>query len=177
MLSLLVPATLSSQVALYPEAVEPAAWERFALRVVNQEEAPVVTVEIALPEVLQILGTDQAPGWTAERVPATGSTPPMIVWRGGEVPTGSFREFPFIARVPADARRRQLVFPVKLGRRDGSETVFGPGGAGRALVVPIRGTTGISAWGAFALAGAAMGLAVLALGVALLARRVGPGCH
>lgn len=170
----MLPGSLTSQVALEPTTIEPAAWERFALRVVNQSETPVVAVEIALPDVLQILGIDQPPGWAAELVRATDSTPPSIVWWGGEVPRGGFREFPFMGRLPADARRRELVFPVTLGRADGSETVFGPGGQGRALAVAISGTTGISAWGAFALAGGAMGLAVLALALALLARRERP---
>ncbi len=166
-LSALAPGPLVAQVAIHPAAIEPAAWERVALRAVNQAESPVVAVELTVPEVLVVLGTDAPPGWTVESVPATDSTPPVVRWIGGELQRGAFREFPLLVRLPADARRRQLVFPVALHRSDGSIAIWGPGGEGRALTVSIRGTTGVSAWGAFAFAGAAMGIAVLALALAV----------
>lgn len=158
---------LAAQVAIHPPAVQPAAWERLALRVVNQADAAVVAVELTVPEVLQILGTDAPAGWRVESVSATDTSPPVLRWTGGALPRGAFHEFPLLVRVPADARRRTLVLPVTVQRSDGSTAIWGPGGEGRALTVSIHGTTDVSAWGAFAFAGAAMGMAVLALALAI----------
>ncbi len=176
--TLLLPAilhpVLMAQVALHPTSVEPAAWERFALRVVNQSDVPVVAVRIEIPEALIVLGVDAPVEWTESRVPATEATPQVVEWRGGPLLRGEFREFPFFARLPADARHKVLVFPVRLTREDGTSTEWNRGAAGAPLSVRIRETTRLSARGAFALAGAALGLAALAVALSLFARRTGP---
>lgn len=171
LVALIVSAPLCGQVTVYPSVTEPAAWERFALRVVNQTDVPVTAVRLAVPDVLTVLGVDSPQGWTVQHVTATDSTPQSIAWSGAILSRGQFREFPFLARLPADARRKELVFPVQITKQDGSTVEWGPSGAGSAPRVTIRGTTAVSAWGAFSFAGAAMGVAVLALALTLLGRR------
>jgi uncharacterized protein YcnI len=160
-----------AQVAIHPTAVAPASWERFGLRVVSQADSPVVSVRLLVPDALSVLGVDAPPGWTARHAAATDSTPQAIVWTGARVERGQFREFTFLGRLAADARRRELVFPVHLTRADGSTLEWSRDGAGAPLVVLIQGTTRLSPWGALAAAGAAIGLASLALVLALLALR------
>jgi uncharacterized protein YcnI len=158
-----------AQVAIHPTAVAPASWERFGLRVVSQYDSPVVSVRLLVPDALAVLGVDAPPGWTAHHIAATDSTPQAIEWTGSRVERGEFREFAFLGRLAADARRKELVFPVHLTRADGSTLEWSRDGAGAPLVVLIRGTTRLSPWGALAAAGAAIGLASLAMVLALLA--------
>ncbi|MBI2615306.1 MAG: DUF1775 domain-containing protein [Gemmatimonadetes bacterium] len=163
---------LWAQIALDPPSVTPAAWERFTLRVVNQTDTPTVAVRITLPEAVQVLGVGAPPGFTARLQPATDSSAPSIEWSGGRVDRGAFYEFAFLGRVAPDARPgAELVFPVRLTRASGSTVDWARGGASRAPTVSIRGTTAISPAGAFALAGAATGLAILALVLAVVRRR------
>lgn len=163
-----------AQVAIHPTAVAPASWQRFGLRLASQADSPVVSVRLLVPDVVAVLGVDAPPGWTAHHAAATDSTAQAIVWTGSRVERGEFREFAFLGRIAADARRRELVFPVRLTRADGSTLDWSRDGAGAPLVVLIRGTTRLSPWGALAAAGAAIGLASLALVLALLALRTRP---
>jgi len=163
---------LPGQVALDPPTVTPAAWERFTLRVVNQTDTPTVAVRISLPGAIHVLGVAAPPGFTARLEPATDSAAPAIEWSGGRVDPGAFYEFTFLGRVAPDARPgAELVFPVRITRASGSTVEWAEGGAGRPPVVSIQGTTMISAAGAFALAGAAVGLSILALVLTMVRRR------
>lgn len=163
---------LSAQVALVPPSVTPTAWERFTLRVVNQTDTPTVAVRVVVPEAVQVLGVAAPPGFTTRLEPATDTSAPVIEWSGGRIDPGAFYEFAFLGRVAPDARPgSELVFPVRLTRANGSTVNWAPGGAGRAPTVSIQGATAVSAAGAFALAGAATGLAILALVLAVVRRR------
>jgi hypothetical protein len=71
--------------------------------------------------------------------------------------------FVFLGRVGADVPRRELRFPVELTDASGTVRELRRGGDGIEPRMLIAGTTQISPWAAFALAGAAFGLAVLAL--------------
>lgn len=150
----------------------PAAWERFTLRVVNQTDTPTVAVRITLPEAIQVLGVAAASGFTARVEPATDHSAPVIEWSGGHLDRGGLVEFAFLGRVAPDARPgAELVFPVQITRANGSTVEWVRGGAGQPPVATVEGTTAISASGAFALAGAATGIAILALVLALVRRR------
>lgn len=163
---------LPAQVALDPPSVTPAAWERFALRVVNQTDTPTVAVRITLPEAIQVLGVSAPSGFTPRLEPATDASAPGIEWSGGRVERGALVEFAFLGRVDPNARPgARLVFPVRITRANGATVEWTRGGAGQPPVVTVQGTTAISASGAFALAGAATGLAILALVLALVRRR------
>jgi hypothetical protein len=163
---------LPGQVALDPTIVTPAAWERFTLRVVNQTDTPTVAVRITLPGAIQVLGVAAPAGFTARLQPATDSAAAALEWSGGRVDPGSFYEFTFLGRVEPNARPgAELTFPVRLTRASGSTVEWARGGAGRAPTATVQGTTAVSASGAFALAGAAVGLSILALVFALVRRR------
>jgi uncharacterized protein YcnI len=158
-------------VQIVPQVVEPGQFERFAVRVVNQAGPAQTRVVVRVPEVVAVLGTDEPPGWVATVHPVTDSTPAMIEWTGGAISAGAFREFAFLGRLSADARRQTLVFPARVEREDGSVVEWSRGGDGPPPVVAIRGSTTMSSWGAFALAGVATGLAALALALAVSRRR------
>ena len=162
----LVVAPLGAQVTIRPETVEPAAWERFALQVVNQQPIGIVRVRLEVPEAVAILGTQAPPGWRFTVSAATDSTPQTIEWWGDSLAAGTYEEFAFLGRIMGDARRRSLVFPVTIGRVDGTERRWGAGGEGRAPRVLIRGATFMTTWGAAALGGAALGVSALALAFA-----------
>lgn len=167
-LSLLLATAAQAQVDLYPPTVKPAAWERFALRAINQTDTAFVAVRLTVPEAIMVLGVEPLPGWEFRLIAGSDTTPQIIEWSGGELPRGEFLEFAFFGRLPADARRRELVFPVHLTRASGSVVAWDRrSGGGEAPTVRILGTTTVTAWGSLALAGVAVGLSVLALALAV----------
>lgn len=167
--------TLALQVSITPPTVTPAAMERFALRVANPTDTPIVSVRVAVPEALSILGVDAPAGWTARIVPGSDSAAPAIEWTGS-LGAREFRELAFFARLGGAVKNETLVFPVRVVRADGRERRWGPDGIAPAPVVQIQGALGVTAGGAFMLASAALGLAILALALALLRRphRISP---
>jgi len=164
-------APLAAQVSVAPAFVEPAAFERFALRIANPDSSPVVRVRLGIPDVLTVLGVDAPPGWSWTLSAATDTSAAAVEWSGYALPQGAFREFAVFARLASDARELSLAFPVRLERADGGTVTWTRGGDAPPLLVGIRATTGVSARGAVALAGGALGLAVLALALALSRRR------
>ena len=159
---------LDAQVDIDPTTVKPAAWERFALRVVNQTDTAFTRVRLTVPEVIMILGVEPLPGWTFTVIAASDTSPQSIEWSEGSHVRGEYREYAFFGRIPADAKRRELVFPVTLTRASGSVVEWNRRReTGAPPTVQIVGTTGISPWASMALAGGAVGIAILALALAV----------
>ncbi len=163
---------LEAQVDLDPATVKPAAWERFALRVVNQTDTAFTRVRLTVPEAVMVLGVEPLPGWTFQLVAASDTTPQFIEWAEGNLWRGEYREFAFFGRIPSDVARRELVFPVQLTRASGSLVEWNHrSDTGTPPTVQIVGTTGVTAWGAVGLAGDAVGIAALALALAVSRKR------
>lgn len=148
------------QVSVRPTTVVPAQHERFAIQVANPAEAAIVAVRVAVPEAIAVLGVDAPPAWTARLLPAADTAPQAIEWDGGALGRREFREFAFLGRLPADARRATLVLPVLVRFADGTAREW-------RAEVPIRGSVGVTPGGAFVLAAGAFGVAVLAIALAL----------
>lgn len=176
-ISLLIgaPATLHAQVSVSPQVTTPAAWERFAVRVINQTDTATVAVQVEVPEIIMVLGVEPKAGWTIQSVPPTDSTGQVISWTGGAVTKGQYGEFAFLGRLEANAKREDLGFPVRIQRANGSVVEWRrrPGEPYAAPRVQIAGTVSISSSGQMALSGAALGLAIVAIiiAVAMGARR------
>ncbi len=175
LLALQIPlgSTISAQVAIHPTTTTPAAWERFSVRVANNTDTATISIRLDLPDAITVLGVDVPPGWTFDQQAGTATSPQSIVWSGGELRKGDFREFSFFGRIKGDARKTELVLPVTLGRAVGSDLEWtdSPGSTRRAQRVAIISRTNVSAGGAVALAGAAIGIAGLALAIALSRKR------
>jgi hypothetical protein len=163
-------ATFLVQVSVRPLAIVPAQHERIAVQVANPSSQAIVAVRVLVPSALAILGVDAPPGWSARHVVATDTTPQAVEWTGGSLGPREFREFAFLARLPADARRETLVFPIRARTADGVERAWEPGGVGPAPTVQIEGSIGVTSRGAFVLAAGALGLAGLAVALALRRR-------
>lgn len=159
------PWAAHGQATISPRNTTPAAWERFAVRVVNQTDTATVAVHIDVPDAVTILGVQPVPRWSVRQVAATVSAPQSIEWHGGELRRGEFHEFVFLGRLAGDARQTELVFPVRLTRSDGSIV------EDRGLRVAIEGRTRLSVRGVTAVAGTALGVALIALMVAVSARQ------
>ena len=166
-------APLAGQVSVAPSSIEPAAFERLALRVANPDSSPVTLVQMEIPDVLTVLGVDAPPGWDWRLAAATDTSAAAIEWSGGSLAQGAFREFAVLARLASDVRDITLVFPVRVEHADGRAVTWTRGGDARPPAVSIRATTGVSARGAVALAGGALGVAALSLALALHRRRAG----
>jgi uncharacterized protein YcnI len=161
------PAVLAAQVSVAPASVEPAAFERLALRVANPDSSPVTRVRLEIPDVLTVLGVDAPAGWTWRLTAGTDTSAAAVEWWGDSLPRGAFREFALLARPASDVRDITLVFPVWVEHADGRTVRWTRGGDARPPTVSMRATTGLSGRGAVALAGGALGLAALALVIAL----------
>lgn len=168
----LAAASVEAQVAVAPSTTTPAAWERFAVRVVNPVDTAIIGVTVAVPDVVMVLGVEPVPGWRVAVAAGSDTTPQTIGWSGGAVARGEFREFAFLGRVAGDARQRQLVFPVTLARATGGsiEWAGAPGLPRPAPRVTVVGATRISVRGVLAVAGSAVAIAVVALALAVAAR-------
>ncbi|MFQ5702656.1 MAG: DUF1775 domain-containing protein [Gemmatimonadales bacterium] len=164
-----VAVTLDAQVSIRPTVTTPAEWERFSVGVINTSDTATVSVRIVIPSAITVLGVDAPSGWEFQLEEAGNGSAQAIVWSGGELNRGEFRQFEFMGRIKADARKKDLVLPVTLDRAAGADLEWAehPGSYRRALRVAIVGRTSVSAGGAVALAGAALGLAALAIALTL----------
>jgi uncharacterized protein YcnI len=167
----------AAQVAISPTTTTPAAWERFALRVINQTDTPTVAVRIEVPAAVMVLGVEPVTGWTFETAQSPDSGPTTITWRGGMVKKGEYGEFPFLGRLKADARREVIVMPVQIERQNGSVVEWRrranePYPAPR---VDVAGTVRVSASGALMMGALAMGVAILALILTIASNARKPG--
>lgn len=169
---LLIASPLAAQVSVAPSSVEPAAFERLALRVANPDASPVTHVRFGLPDVLTVLGVDAPSGWNWRLTAGTDTSATLVEWSGDSIPRGAFREFAVLVRLASDVRDVTLVMPVEVTHVDGHTVTWTRGGDSRPPTVAIRATTGLSVRGAVALAGGALGVAALAL-VLALHRRAG----
>lgn len=168
---ILTPGALGGQVSLAPSTIMPGAWERITLRVVNQTDTVTTGVRLTVPETIGILGVERSGGWNGVVNRASESSPQTIEWTGDSLVRGEYRDFAFLGRLSADARRRTLVFPVALTKGNGSVVEWGRGTRGAAAPeMNIVGTTRITTWGTFGLASVAVGIAVISLGVAISGR-------
>jgi len=162
------------QVVVRPAAVTPAQAERITVDVFNRDDSAIVAVRVTVPEVLDVLGVDAPPGWTAARVAGTDSSAPAIEWSAGAsdagIRRGELRQLALLVLLKPDARQNTLVVPVVVRHAGGVVRAWRPGGDGPPPMIAIRGSVNVSPRGAFALAAGALGLAVLALGFAMRRR-------
>ena len=163
---------LLAQVVVQPSAVTPAQAQRITFDVFNRDDSAIVAVRVTVPEILDVLGVDAPPGWTAARVAATDSSAPAIEWSttAAGIPRGGLRQLAFLVLLKPDARQNTLVVPVVVRHAGGAVRAWRPGGDGPPPMIAISGSVGVSARGAFTMAAGALGLAVLALGFALRRR-------
>lgn len=168
-LAMLAAAPAVAQVGVTPQITTPAAWERFAVRVINQTDTATVAVRVEVPEVIMILGIEPKPGWTIQTSAASDTIRQAISWTGGSLTKGQFGEFAFLGRLDANAKKDDLAFPVRIQRANGSVVEWRrrPGEPYAAPRVEIAGTVSISSTGLIAMAGAAMGLAIVAIVIAV----------
>jgi len=169
LLAMLVATSAAAQVSVSPQVTTPAAWERFAVRVINQTDTATVSVEVEVPGIIKVLGVEPKAGWTMKTMIPTDSVPQVITWTGGSVGKGEFAEFAFLGRLDANAKKEDLGFPVKIQRANGSVVEWRkqPGEPYAAPRVDIAGTVTISPMGQMAMAGAAMGLSIFAIILAI----------
>ena len=168
-----IAGSAATQVAIHPTTLRPAAWERVAIRVVNQTDVATVRVHVDVPEAFDILGVEPQVGWEFALQRATDSSPQYVEWTGSALGRWEFREFAFYGRTGPDVREKELVFPVKVTKED--ETVIEwharDGASAPPPTIQIVGTTEVSNWGAFAIAAAAMGLSLLSIALAVSRKR------
>jgi uncharacterized protein YcnI len=172
LVALLLAAPVNAQVAIAPSTTQPASWERFSLRVINQTDTPTVTVRLEVPAAISVLGVEPLQNWIFETGAVPDSGPTVITWRGGSVRRGEFGEFVFLGRLKGDARQEDLVFPVRIERANGSvvEWRHGRGADYAAPRVEVAGTVRMSGSAPVFLSVLAMGIALVAVVLAIAAR-------
>ena len=161
--------SLEAQVAIVPTTTTPAAWERYAVRVINQTDTPTVAVQVEVPSAMSVLGIEPRSGWSFETTQKPDSGPTVITWKGGSIKRGEYAEFPFLGRVAGDAKQEVLVMPVRIERANGSNVEWrkGIGEAYQAPRVEIVGSVTVSHSATIMVSAMALGVALIALAVAI----------
>ena len=167
-----ISSSSAAQVAISPAQIRPAAWERIAVRVVNQTDSAIVAVKVTVPEAFDILGVEPMPDWQFALTRTTEAESQHVTWTGGALGQWEFQEFAIFGRIGPDSRNKELVFPVDITKQSGSvvEWSWRDGAAAPPPTIRIVGSTEISSWGTFAAAAAAMGVALLAIALAVSRR-------
>lgn len=164
---------VAAQVTMDPARIAPASMERFALRIATGSEA-TQRVNMLLPDAITVLGVEKSPDWTYVYTPGSETQAAQIEWSGGPLEVGEYREFVFFGRLAADAKRKELIFPVTLTRVDGDQIEYNRnGGVAPPPVVFIVGSTSVTPWGAVGVAGLALALAIISLGLSASRNRSG----
>jgi uncharacterized protein YcnI len=91
-----------ARVVVFPQTSTTGAYEKYALRVVNERDVPTLQVEIRFPEGLQVISFGDVPGWKLQILTDTAQRITGAVWRG-VLEKQRFVEFPFIALNPKDS--------------------------------------------------------------------------
>jgi hypothetical protein len=139
--------------------------ERFALHVASGTES-TERISILLPDAVSVLGVEPSNEWSFSVSEGTDAAAASIVWSGGPLRPGEYREFAFFGRLAGDVKRQELIFPVTLTRVDGDQLEYSnTGGIGPPPTVMIVGSTAVTPWGAVGVAGLAMAIAIIALGL------------
>lgn len=94
-------ALASAHVTVWPRESAMGAWEKYVVRVPTEGNVATQSVELRVPENVEIVSVGAPNGYTYE-VKRTGSRITSIVWTMTIKP-GEFAEFPFMARNPKAA--------------------------------------------------------------------------
>jgi hypothetical protein len=132
--ALLTAPVAAAGVSVTPERLLPGQQAVVTFTVSNDRAPgapPVVTVAIGLPPAVAPHGVEAKTGWTAT------VQPPVVTWRGGQIPPGQFATFAL--RVTAPRRSSVMNFGVRQTGRDGR------GKAGFVRVLVTRSAAAVSA--------------------------------
>ena len=132
--ALLAAPVAAADVSVAPDRLLPGQQAVVTFTVSNDRAAgapPVVSVAIGLPPGVAAQGVEAKPGWTATL------QPPVVTWRGGQIPAGEFATF--AVRLTAPRRSSVINFGVRQAGRDGHAK------AGFVRVLVTRGARAVSA--------------------------------
>jgi uncharacterized protein YcnI len=85
-----------------PGSSTAGAYEKYALRVINEREVPTLKVEIHFPPALRVISFGDVPGWKLQILADSSQRVTGAIWTG-LLPKLRFVEFPFIALNPKDS--------------------------------------------------------------------------
>jgi uncharacterized protein YcnI len=97
----LCSALVSAHVTVWPRESSTGAYEKYVVRVPTEGKVATQSVELRVPENVDIVSIGAPNGYTYE-VKRTGSRITSIVW-SKEIKPGEFAEFAFMARNPKQA--------------------------------------------------------------------------
>jgi len=101
----LTTSAVSAHTQVIDEKVGIAQRYVFTLQSPNEREESTVAVRLVLPDGLEDVMPDVAPGWKIEvKKAGEGEDAPVseITWSGGEITEGQFEQFQFRAKAPAE---------------------------------------------------------------------------
>jgi uncharacterized protein YcnI len=169
---LLIPVLAFAHAVVFPRTSAPGAFERYVLRVPNENTSATTRVEIRFPAEVRVTSFEDVPGWTLEVLTDSAKRVIGAVWTGNLLPQ-RFVEFPFMAANPkTDAK---IAWPAYQTYADGERVEWtGAEGTKRPASVTTITTTGRASappW----LTWAALVLGLVSLGLALRPARPARG--
>lgn len=176
LLLLLAPALADAHAVVFPKKSTPGAYEKYVLRVPNENGTATTRVEIHFPAGVRVVSFADVPGWTLETLTDSAGKVTGAVWTG-TLPPKRFVELPFVAVNPKEETR--LVWPAYQTYADGervewtgAEDAKTPASSTRIAPEAEEEGAGGSAGSPLALwlSAAALVLSLVGLGVALRPR-------
>lgn len=154
-LTALVAAPIAlGHVDIEPFELEPGVPQRITFYAPNEGKAPAHTLEVIVPDSVEIAVFEAVPGWQAS---VEGRT---ITWSGGTIPVGQYGLFSALVAAPDE--EQTLEFRTTLRYDDGFRQVFNPIAFSRAAKDPEARDEAGRTMGKYAL-----GLAIAALALAV----------
>ena len=158
-------APVLAHAVVYPREVQPAAYEKFTLRVPNERDLATTRVELAFPDAVSVVSLGEVPGWEVEVVSNADGRITGAVWTG-TLPVQRFVEFPFVAVTPPEETR--LRWDAIQVYADGERVAWaGPEGSSTPASFTLVRGAGAGVGGPAVMSGAALLVALVALGLAL----------
>ncbi len=92
----------SAHVNVLPKQSPVNGFERYTIRVPNEQDNPTVKVRVELPTGSTFSSVLPVPGWKFETEKDSSGKVTALVWSGGEIKKGEFFEFGVSVRNPKD---------------------------------------------------------------------------
>jgi uncharacterized protein YcnI len=142
MLAVAAAASLSAHIMVSPPESKAGATQRYELRVHNEEKVAIKSVELTVPDGIDIVSIDKAPAG-AYTTAKTGDRITSLTWTV-DVEPSKYLALPFMAKNPAKAG--QVAWNTRAHMADGSVVEWSdkPGAAEKASVTKIAAAAAVA---------------------------------
>lgn len=96
-LALALPACASAHVVVLPAKPQLDEEQEFVVRVPDEENQATTAVRVVFPSTVNVSQFSPMPGWNRKVLLTSDKRPRGVVWSGGRIEPGEYRDFRFLA--------------------------------------------------------------------------------